>query len=207
MGRLSRRLGLALVAIGTVAFAAGRLEAGSQTYEISGEFGSDLLSSLPTGLAGGSFSGTYTTSSLPVSPGHLGSFTSYNIEIYTSTSSTPVLDLTSGAANLSGILASGVGRKPTELFFDQFPSLGQDGFSMELYFPMSFDGSGVLIPFELSNFQSSQFQVLNLDGHTGGGTIVSAQSVPEPSSLVLGLLGSLGALGCFWRRYRTRTPA
>jgi hypothetical protein len=200
MQRNAFRIGLSVAVLGIVLGATGRAEAGPVTYDISGSFGNDILGS--TGLAGGSFSGSFTTSGLPVTPGHTASFSAYDIDVYDSHHSL-VLELKSTDLNSSEIIGLNTGSKRTELLFDRLAVGKPNVFAMEIYFPTPFNGNGSLVPYNFFNLQSSQFQVASLFGHTGFGRITSGQAfaaTPEPSTLALGLVGVLGGLGYVWRR-------
>ncbi len=158
-------------------------------YSLSGTFGADL-SSLPTGLAGGTFSGFYTAPSLTNSTS-LTSFSDYQVNLF----------------NASGRLVESFafdtsGTDPFRFgYFDPMVSgrnlgilvlsqdVGADQHILQLEFATPFSGTGSAIPYSPSQTHLSVFAYRN---HIV--SVVSASSsIPTPPSVVLlGLAGLLG---------------
>ena len=191
-----QRFGLALAMIG---FLAGSVDAGSFTF--SGQLGTDT--GAVTGLAGGSFDGTYSVTGLPVPSGSFSYFDSFNLDIKNS-SGQIVYSLTS-ASDIGGIYGDFVGSGRDLMEFEP----GGGGYpNLQLAFTTPFNGDGTAIPTD----QRADDSISILFVSAGRGVNVASgvsspfvSSVPEPSSLTL--TGIAGVAGLAVQHHRRRKPA
>jgi hypothetical protein len=144
-------------------------------YSVSGQFGADFTGFPTTGLAFGSFSGTFTTT-LPSST--FETFASFDVKIFNA----------SGAlvTEISSATASDSGQYIPDFMSRDFIQFGHaDGsYGLQLDFALNFNGNGPIIPtdtFQFSTFGSTSNSFVTI---TSG-----LVSVPEPLSLTLFGLG------------------
>ncbi len=175
-------------------------DAGS--YLVSGEFGNDVSGT--TGLAGGSFSGTFSVTGLPVSGSPLF-LDSFDVDFYTAAGALfgtlSSLDVNESSGVVRTVSLPGVGTVDN-LVIEDYAALQGQGLALGLNFASPFDGVGDVIPFSAPLTRVSAVGVTDIATFTSLNyvAVVSGASVPEPSSLVLCLIGAMGAFGHAWRR-------
>ena len=184
-------------------FGTGR-SAGAGSYSVSGAFGIDLMGT--TGLAGGSFSGTYSATGLPVSgsPIFLDSF---DVNFYTAQGALfgtlSSLDVNESSGLIRTVTLAGIGTVDN-LVIEDYAALQGKGLALGLDFASPFDGVGDVIPFSPPLTRLSAVGVTDIASPPSFNyvAVVSGASVPEPSSLVLWLVGAMGGFGYVWHRRR-----
>ena len=193
------------ILVGLVAGATGLAEAGSVAYDISWQFGPDLMDS--TGpLAGGSFQGTFSATGLPVPSGSGVSVDSFDIVLRNSQGQ-PLYELTntSFAGQLLGDPYSvGVAILNFELQSNPL------SLALDLDFAAPFNGVGSVIPHtELSPNHNLYSAVILQTGpdtsefasvSSGTSVLAATGAVPEPSSLMLLGIGGFLLLALVLRR-------
>ncbi len=178
------------------------VEAGS--YAVSGHFGSDVVGT--TGLAGGSFSGTFSVTGLPAS-GSIIFLDSFDVNFYTAqgalfgTISSLDLDESSGLVRTADLPGVGV---VDNLAMEDYAALQGEGLALGLNFASPFDGVGDVIPFSSPLTRISAVGVTDIAYPPSSNyvAVVSGASVPEPSAIVLCLMGAIGGFHHVRRRRR-----
>jgi len=183
-----RRVGLVVTAVW---LAAG--QARGDIYSISGTFGQDANKNKPTGLAGGTFAGTFTANMSK------SQITGFDIELYTKNhpnSAFMHLDVTK--ANIK-VTHSGSGSKKMDtLTFTEG--------SVKLSVSMLSSALGVTTVLKDKNdtLSAGKAQVAVTSFKTADKSSVA--SAPEPSTFLPAMFGSVAFAGYFWRR-RSRAIA
>jgi hypothetical protein len=185
MTHATRWFGLTLAAIGIMT---GSAEAG--LFMVSGQLGTDT--GAVTGLAGGSFDGTYSVTGLPAPSGGFTYFDSFDLDIRNS-SGQIVYALTSAGSDIGGIYGdhAGSGRDLMDFFV-----AGGNLPNLQLAFTRPFDGIGQAIPTDPST-SGSMSLLLTPAGNVNvisGASSLFTSAVPEPSSFVLSGAAVLAAL-------------
>jgi hypothetical protein len=177
------------------------------SYSVSGMFGSDVMNT--TGLAGGSFSGMFSVTGLPGSgsPIFLDSF---DVRFYTAQGilfgTLSSLDLNESSGVIRTVTLAGIGTVDN-LAIEDYAALQGEGLALGLDFASPFDGIGDVIPFSPPLTRLSAVGVTDIATFTSLNyvAVVSGASVPEPSSLVLCLIGAMGGFGYVRHRRRMST--
>jgi hypothetical protein len=128
------------ILVGLVAGATGLAEAGSLTYDISGRFGADQFGS--TGLAAGSFVGSFSATNLPALTGEQLFLNGFDVALKDSQGQT-LLELTPGS--YTGFVFGSPGNNDFDGLYFQLTSNPQSSF-LELFFATPFDGVGSVLP-------------------------------------------------------------
>ena len=164
--------------------------ASATVFSIQGQFGNTSFSGP---LNGGSFSGTYTVSGLPVADGSQILLNSWDVTLF-SAANTALAHFTiangcAGCNNVDGRFSPASGNV---LNFGDTA-----GDFLELQFLAPFNGIGAVVPFasaigNFSSFAGIGGNTAQLDSIVTAGS--STVAVPEPSSISISLL----ALASFW---------
>lgn len=188
-----RRLGLVVTAVWLVAG-----QARADIYAISnGTFGNDASKKNPTGLADGTFSGTFTAN-LSKSGGTISEF---NIELYTKNNSkTAFMHLDVSKSNIK-VSQSGSGSNKVDIF-----SFKEGSVTLSLSLPSADLGVGT-VPKDKTDTLSegnASAAVASFQMTDKSTPIVTA--APEPSTFLPAICGIVAFAGYFWRR-RSRAIA
>ena len=177
-------------------------EAGS--YSLSGAFGSDVSGT--TGLAGGSFSGTFSVTGLPAN-GNVLVLDGFDVGFYTAQGTLfgtlSSLDVNDSLGEVRTVTLPGIGTVDN-LVMQDYAALQGQGLGLSLDFASPFNGVGALIPFSLPLTRISAVGATDIAAGPPFNevAVISGASVPEPSSFLLGVIGTIGAFGCVWQRRR-----
>jgi hypothetical protein len=179
------------------AFAVLALPASAAVFSIQGQFGNTSFSGP---LNGGSFSGTYTVSGLPVADGSIVLLSSWDVTLF-SASNTSLAHFTiangcAGCNNVDGRFSPASG--------DILNFGDNSGDFLELQFLAPFNGVGSVIPFgsAIGAFSS----IAGIGGNTAAlDSIVTSGSstVPEPASITLLTVAGFGCLARMATRRRS----
>jgi PEP-CTERM motif len=193
----TRAMRLAIV-IGLMASGTGLAQAGSLTYDISGQFGADQFGT--SGLAGGSFVGSFSATNLPSTGGQVN-LDGFDVALKNSQGET-LNELTPGS--YTGFIIGNVANNGFDGLYFTLTSSPTSSF-LELFFATPFNGAGSVLPNPGLGTYSGAFVTSGQSiafAQVASGSSVLAGSVPEPSSFTLALLGLLFGLGYYRRRCR-----
>ena len=173
----------------------------SYTFNISGTFGNDI-GTVATGLAGGSFSGTYTIDNFG-GPQNIN-VDSDQINLYNAAGQlTYVFSSPAITANDGGYYQQMVGGGSLDalVFYHKVNDIRTD--ELNLAFASPFTGVGSAMSYSRTPFIRSQLIIGN-DGYALNSLVAVASavsSVPAPPSLILiGMSGLIGVGRMGWRR-------
>ncbi len=190
-----------LVAMLTILIFGTEQSAEAGSYSLSGAFGSDVSGT--TGLAGGSFSGTFSVTGLPAN-GNVLFLDSFDVSFYTAQGSLfgtlSSLDVNESEGLVRTVTLPGTGIVDNLVMEDDAALQGQ-GLVLSLDFASPFNGVGAVIPFSLPLTRISAVGVTDVAAGPPFNevAVISGASVPEPSSLLLGVIGTIVAFGCVWQ--------
>lgn len=166
--------------------------ANADLISIAGQFGSDFQG--VSGLAGGSFSGTFEVFGLPAQPGPGNNLFLSNINVDLRNSQGQLVTTLSFAGILSANTRSTLGIDVV--------GIAEGSFGLQLDFAAPYLGNGSIIPTDLALYNGFASELTTSGGKAE--IISGAAAAPEPRSLSLLGLGALGLLGIRWRRMRRR---
>jgi hypothetical protein len=177
------------------------------TFSVAGAFGSDL-NGTTTGLAGGTFSGTYSVTGLPASGSSFIFLDSFDVSFYTSGGALfgtlSSLDLNESTGLVRTVNLPGVGTVDN-LVLEDYAALNANGLALSLNFASPFDGVGAVIPYSSPLTRISAVGVTDIaTGTFNDVAVVSGASVPEPSTVDLCLIAAMSGFGYDRCRRRKR---
>ena len=187
----------ALTALALSAAAPARAD---MTYDISGTFGGAVSGNTPTGLEGGTFSGSFTTADpLPATVPFLV-LPSFEVSLYDSGGQL-VATIDQAASDATGV------------FFQQYVGTGlarlaltDSSYGLVLFFSSQFDGDGAVVPSGNGVYSYATGPASNSATQVASGRSTSlGAAVPEPSSLALCCAAAM--IGLAPRLARSRAKA